>query len=198
MYVGTVCHGKLCSLTVFVLTYSFRLVLPAAHSLTATTEQCSHFSSPEPCAQRALRLPATYRQTATTVKPTKEEVTIEMDDCIVSNGDVSTTKMKSDLNADNVPVSVSEEEEAQMELEDEEKDSKAEPAPIIEGKVPCVSPPVDEEDKDDEEDNDDDDNDEEDDDDDDGDKEDDDDDDDEEYTYDNEEEGIFDFDLNDV
>jgi len=121
-----------------------------------------------------------------------------MDDCIVSNGDVSTTKMKSDLNADNVPVSVSEEEEAQMELEDEEKDSKAEPAPIIEGKVPCVSPPVDEEDKDDEEDNDDDDNDEEDDDDDDGDKEDDDDDDDEEYTYDNEEEGIFDFDLNDV
>jgi hypothetical protein len=64
--------------------------------------------------QRALRLPATslYRQTATTVEPTKEEVTIEMDDCIVCNGEVSTTKMKSDLDADNVPVSVSEEEEA--------------------------------------------------------------------------------------
>ena len=62
-----------------------------------------------------------------------------MDDCIVSNGEVSTTKMKSDLNSDNVPVSVSEEEEAQMESEDEEKDSKAATAPTIEGKVPCVS-----------------------------------------------------------
>ena len=125
-----------------------------------------------------------------------------MDNCIVSNGEVSTTKMKSDLNADNVPVSVSEQEEAQMELEDEEKDSKAAPAPTIEGKVPCVSPPVNEEDQDDEEDNDDDDNDEEDDDDDDGDKEDDDDndddDDDEDKEDEEDEEGIFDFDLNDV
>ena len=67
-----------------------------------------------------------------------------MDNCIVSNGEVSTTKMKSDSVADNVPVSVSEEEEAQMESEDEEKDSKAAPAPTIEGKVPFVSLPVDE------------------------------------------------------
>jgi hypothetical protein len=121
-----------------------------------------------------------------------------MDNCIVSNGEVSTTKTKSDLDADNAPVSVSEEEEAQMESEDEKKDSKAAPAPTIEGKVPCVSPPVDEEDKDDKEDNDDDNNDEEDDDNDDGDKEDGDIDDDEEYTDDNEEEDIFNFDLNDV
>ena len=65
---------------------------------------------------QALRLTAAflYRQTATTVKPTKEEVTIEMDGCINSNGEVSTTKMKSDSDADNVPVSVSEEEEAQI------------------------------------------------------------------------------------
>ena len=46
-----------------------------------------------------------------------------MDNCIVSNGEVSTTKTKSDLGVDNAPVSVSEEEEAQMESEDEEKDS---------------------------------------------------------------------------
>jgi hypothetical protein len=46
----------------------------------------------------------------------------------------------------NVLVSVSEEEEAQMESEDEEKDSKEATAPTIEGKVPCVSPPVDKED----------------------------------------------------
>ena len=119
---------------------------PIAHSLAATTVQCSHFSLPKPRAQRALRLTAAslYRQTATTVKPTKEEVTIEMDDCIVSNWEVSTTKMKSDSDADNVTVSVSEEEEAQMESEDEEKDSKAAPAPTIEGKVPFVSLPVDE------------------------------------------------------
>jgi hypothetical protein len=117
--------------------------------------------------------------------------------------------MKSDSDADNVPVSVSEEEEAQMESEDEEKDSKAAcrgtttsaeqftQAPTTEGKVPFVSPPVNEEDKD-EEDNDDDDNDDDDDDDDtttmtmktnddDDDKEDEED-----------EEGIFDFDLNEV
>jgi hypothetical protein len=31
-----------------------------------------------------------------------------------------------------------------MESEDEEKDSKAAPAPTIEGEVPCMSPPVDE------------------------------------------------------
>jgi len=100
--------------------------------------------------------------------------TIKMDECIVSNGEVSTTKMKSDSDADNVPVSVSEEEEAQMESEYEEKDSKASPAPTIEGKVPFVSPLIDEEDKDDEEDNDNDDN------------------------NDDDKEGIFDFDLNDV
>ncbi len=107
---------------------------PVTHSLAATTAQCSPFSLPEPLAQGVLRLPATslYRQTATTVEPTKEEVTIEMDDCIVSNGEVSTTKMKSNSYADNVPVSMSEEEEAQMESEDEEKDSKAAPAPTIE------------------------------------------------------------------
>ncbi len=57
--------------------------------------------------------------------------------------------------ADTVPESVSEEEEApgwsvipstilKMESEDEEKDSKAAPAPTIEGEVPCASPPVDE------------------------------------------------------
>ena len=101
-----------------------------------------------------------------------------MDDCIVSNGEVSTTKMKSDSDADNVLVSISEEEEAQMEFEDEEK--------LF--------------DKDDEEDNDNNGNDEEYDDNEDGDKEDDgnDDDDEEEYTDDDEEEGIFDFDLNNV
>ena len=177
--------------------------------------KCSHFSLPEPRAQRALLLPATYmyRRTPPTVKPTKEEVTIEMDGCIDSDRVVSSTKMKSDSDADNVPVSVSEEEEAQMESEDEEKDSKAArrgtttsakqfaQAPTIEGKVPVVSPPVNEEDKD-KEDNDDDDNDEEDDDDDDGDKEDDDDNDDDDDDDDKEdeedEEGIFDFDLNDV
>ena len=89
-----------------------------------------------------------------------------MDDCIDSDGEVSTTKKKSDSNADNVPVSVSEEEEAQMEMEseDEEKDSKAASAPTIEGEVPCVSPPVDEEDNLNKEDNDNNDNDEEDDD----------------------------------
>ena len=48
---------------------------------------------------------------------------------------------------------------------DEEKDSKAAPTPTIEGEVPCVSPPIDEEDNNDEEDNDDNDEDEEDDDD---------------------------------
>jgi len=101
------------------------------------------------------------------------------DDCIDSNGEISYTKKKSD-SADNVPVSVSEEEETQMESEDEEKDSKAAPAPTIEGEEPCVSPTVDEEDNDNEEDNDDD-----------TDKSDDNDDDDNE-------EGIFDFDLNDV
>ncbi len=87
-----------------------------------------------------------------------------------------------------------------MESEDKEKDLKAATALAIEGKVPCVSPPVDKEDIDDEEDNDDDDNDKEDDNDDDGDKEDDDDNDDdnEEYTDDNKEEGIFDFNSIDV
>ena len=95
---------------------------------------------------------------------------------------VSYTKKKRD-SADNVPVSVSEEEETQMESEDEEKDSKAAPTPTIEGKVPFVSPPADEEDKDVEED---------------GDKEDDDNDEEEEYTNEDKEEGIFDFDLNDV
>ena len=54
--------------------------------------------------------------------------TIKMDECIISNGEVSTTKMKSNSDADNVPVSLSEEEEVQMESEDEEKDSK--PAPM--------------------------------------------------------------------
>ncbi len=67
----------------------------------------------------------TDKQTATTVEPTKEEVTIEMDGCINSNGEVSTTKMKSDSDADNVPVSVSEEEEAQMESEDEDHQGKS-------------------------------------------------------------------------
>jgi len=180
---------------------------PVTHSLAATTAQCSPFSLPEPLAQGVLRLPATslYRQTATTVEPTKEEVTIEMDDCIVSNGEVSTTKMKSNSYADNVPVSMSEEEEAQMESEDEEKDSKAATAPTIEGKVPFVSLPVNEEDKD-EEDNDDNDNDEEDDDDDVGDKEDNDDDDndnddgnnDDDEEDEKDEEDIFDFNLNDI
>jgi len=69
------------------------------------------------------------------------------------NVPVSVSEEKSD-SADNVPVSVSEEEETQMESEeDEEKDSKAAPAPTIEGEEPCVSPPVNEEDNDNEEDN---------------------------------------------
>jgi hypothetical protein len=142
----------------------------------------------KPRARRALRLAAAslYQQTATTVEPTKEEVTIEMDDCIVSNWDVSTTKMKSDSDADNVPVSVSEEEEAQMESEEEEKDSKAAPTPTIEGEEPFVSPPVDEEDNNDEEDNDD------------GADEEDVNDEDEEDTDVDEEEDIFDFNLNDI
>ena len=58
--------------------------------------KCSHFSLPEPRAQRALLLPATYlyRRTPPTVKPTKEEVTIEMDGCIDSDRVVSSTKKK--------------------------------------------------------------------------------------------------------
>ena len=139
------------------------------------------------------------KTTAPTVKHTKEKATIKMNNCIDSNGEVSTTKKKSKSNADNVPVSVSEEEEAQMELEDEEKDSKAVSTLTIEGEVPWVSPPVDEEDNDNKEDNNDNDNDEEDDNDDDGDKEDDDDDDDKEHDDDDDnEEDIFDFDLNDI
>ena len=60
--------------------------------------------------------PSVSRPHLCTGKPLQpSNVTIEMDDCIVSNGEVSTTKMKSDFDADNVPVSVSEEEEAQME-----------------------------------------------------------------------------------
>jgi len=117
--------------------------------------------------------PQLPQTTAPTVEPTKEIATIKIDECIVSNGEVSTTKMKSDSDADNVPVSVSEKEEAQMESEDEEKDSKASPAPTIEGKVPFVSPPVDEEDNDD-------------------------DNDDNDENNDDNEEGIFDFDLNNV
>jgi len=70
-----------------------------------------------------------------------------------------------------------------MKSEDEEKDSKAAPAPTIEGEEPCVSPPVDEEDNDNEEDNDDDT---------------DETDDDEEDTDVDEEEDIFVFDLNDI
>ena len=54
-----------------------------------------------------------------------------MDDYIDSEGEVSTTKKRNDLDADNVPVSVSEKEEAQMESEDEEKDLKAASAPTI-------------------------------------------------------------------
>ena len=104
------------------------------------------------------------------------------DDCIDSNGEVTYTKKKRD-SADNVPVSVSEEEETQMESEDEEKDSKAAPAPTIKGEEPCVSPPVNEEDNYNEEDNDDDT---------------DENDDNEEDTSINEEEDIFDFDLNSV
>jgi hypothetical protein len=96
----------------------------------------------------------------------------------------------------NVPVSVSEEEEAQMESEDKEKDSKVATDPTIEGKVHCVSPPVDEEDIDDKEDNEDDNNNKENDDDDDEDEEDNDEGDDNNDTDDDEEEGIFDFDLN--
>jgi len=45
---------------------------------------------------------------------------IKMDECIVSNGEVSTTKMKSDSDAaDIVPVSVSEEEEAHKDDEED-------------------------------------------------------------------------------
>jgi hypothetical protein len=105
---------------------------------------------------------------------------------IDSDGEVSYTMKKSD-SADNVPVSVSEEDEIPMESEDEEKDSKAAPAPTIEGEEPCVSPPVVEEDIDDEVDNDDD-NDEEDDDDEDGDVDDDDDDDNDDDDDDNNDE----------
>jgi hypothetical protein len=50
-----------------------------------------------------------------TVEPTKEKAAIKMDDFIDSNGEVSTTKKKSNSDADNVPVSMSEEEEARME-----------------------------------------------------------------------------------
>ena len=77
-----------------------------------------------------------------------------------------------------------------MESEDEEKDSKAAPAPTIEGEEPCVSPPIDEEDNDNENDNDNDD----DDDDDEGDDNDDDNDDDD--TDIDEEENIIDLNLN--
>ena len=36
---------------------------------------------------------------------------------------------------------------SEMESEDEEKNSKAAPTPAIEGEVPCVSPPVDEDER---------------------------------------------------
>ena len=91
--------------------------------------------------------------TAPTVEPTKEMATIKMNKCIDLDREVPYTKKKSNSDVDNVPVSVSEEEESLMESEDEEKDSKAASAPTIEGEVPCVSLPVDEEDSEDEEDN---------------------------------------------
>ena len=71
-----------------------------------------------------------------------------MDDYIDSEGEVSNTKKRNGSDADNVQVSMSEEEESQMESEDEEKDLKAVPAPTIEGEVPCVSLPMDEDDDD--------------------------------------------------
>jgi hypothetical protein len=112
------------------------------------------------------------KTTAPTVEPTKEKATIKMDDYIDSEGEVSTTKKRNDLDADNVPVSVSEEEEAQMESEDAEKDLKATPDPTIEEEVPCVSPPVYDDNDDDNDDN--------------------------EEDDDDDEEDVCDFDLNDV
>ena len=96
---------------------------------------------------------------------------------------------KSDSDADNVPVSVSEDDEAQMKSEDEQKDLKAVPAPTIEGEVPFVSPPVNDNDKEDD-DNDDDDAD--------TDEEDDNNDDKEEDDNNNGKEDVCDFNLNDV
>ena len=92
-----------------------------------------------------------------------------MDDYIDSEGEVSTTKKRNDLDADNVPVSVSEEEEAQMESEDAEKDSEEE--------VPCMSPPVYDDNDDDNDDNEEDDDD---------------------NNDGDDEEDVCDFDLNDV
>ena len=55
---------------------------PVAHSLNNHLQR-RHFSSPEPRARQALRLAASslYQRTATTttVEPTKEEASIEMD-----------------------------------------------------------------------------------------------------------------------
>jgi len=121
-----------------------------------------------------------------------------MDDCIHSYEEVSSTNKKSDSDADNVPVSVSEEEVAQMESEDEEKGSKAAPTPTIEGEVPCVSLPVDEEDNDDDDNEDDVNDDDKEDDVDDDDDEEDDDGDDEEDNDDDDEEDVCNFDLNEV
>ena len=48
---------------------------------------------------------------------------IKMDECIVSNGEVSTTKMKSNSDtADIVPVSVSEEEDAHQDDKEDNDD----------------------------------------------------------------------------
>ena len=86
---------------------------PVTHSLATTTAPHHHLTSPEPCVWQALaRCSASPKTTTITVEPTKENVTIKMDGCINSDGEVSTTKKNSDSDADNVPVSMSEEEEA--------------------------------------------------------------------------------------
>ena len=85
-----------------------------------------------------------------------------------------------------------------MESEDEEKDSKAAPTPTIEGEVPCVSLPVDEEDNDDDDNEDDVNDDDKEDDVNDDDDEEDDNGDDEEDNDDDDEEDVCNFDLNEV
>ena len=134
----------------------FNVRYPVAHSVISQRQSTIVIAVPSFAIVITLsdaRISASPKTTTPTAEPTKEKATIKMDHCIDSDGEVSTTKKKSYSNADYVPVSVSEEEEAQMELEDEKKDSKAAPTPTMEGEVPCVSLPVNEEDNDNKEDN---------------------------------------------
>ena len=65
-------------------------------TLATTTALHRHLLITRTHTQRALRLAAAslYRQTAPTIKPTKEKSTIKMDGCIDSDREVSPTKKK--------------------------------------------------------------------------------------------------------